>query len=710
MQAKTEQQETFSLEVVWTALRCWWMVAGPIAVCLACAAGYGVYALTPPNYTASAWLEIREKADSIIAPIGIDDSIRFVENQLELIRSPAVIDQVAGHPEVASTPELVRESNPVVALRKQLKIQRQGKSDYYVLQFTSQIPGRAALIPNEVADRYKATQDLESEDRRKKIIKLLAKQEEEQQESLKRYREDISKLAKDVGTKDPYGVTQGDDGPAKTIAGELNAQLAQAEVNHEFLKAEVAAEIDVLKSPTGKTSKLLLDTYIEKDGRLRDLIAKGEELQRTEQDLADAVNDPKKNPKVQARKKDIAKNKADIERMRNTIESELQGQVEETAKLAREEKIAELNRKVLRSERAVDFLRQRRTEELANQSNYTGDALKLEFLKSDYERTLTVAGIVSDRLYRMNIEPPGSDRIRIFRRAEPPKLPDQAIPIKKILMAAIGAFAVPFGCAVAYEVLHQRVNCRKQLESLDVPCTVTEIAALPSRSRALLSGRREDRLDLFIESVDGLRTSLMVPSGRKEVRVFAVTSAIPGEGKTSLSTQFALSLASATGEPTLLIDGDLRYPDLHNAFELELSPGLADVFDNTCPASEAIVKARGDNLFVLPAGELTGNPHRVTANGRFRELIGELRTHFKYIVIDTPPILPASEALVMAKAADATLLVARRDHSRLSLVKEASQKIVNSGSKFAGVVLSGVPSRDYQYRYGAYGYGAGRHS
>lgn len=710
MQAKTEQQEPFSLEVVWTALRCWWMVAGPIAVCLACAAGYGVYALTPPNYTATAWIEIRDKAASIIAPIGIEDSDRFVANQLELIKSPEVIDQVAGRPEVASTPELLREANPVNALRKQLKIQRQGKSDYYTLQFTSQIPERAALIPNEVAERYRDTQVVESKKRRRKIIESLEEQESKQEEKLKHYRREIAKLAQDVGTKDPYGVTQSDDGPAKTVAGELNAQLAQAEVNHEFLKAEVAAEIDLLKSATGKTSKLLIDTYIEKDARLRDLIDKGEELRRTEQDLADAVNDPKKNPKVQARKKDIAKNKSDIERMRKTIESELQGQMEETANLTREEKMAELKQKVLRSERAVDFLRQRHTEELGKQKKYTGDAVELEFLKSDYERTLMVSGMVSERLYRMNIEPPGSDQIQIYRPAVVPKLPDQAIPIKKILMAAIGAFAVPFGCAVAYEVLHQRVNCRKQLESLDVPCTVTEIAALPSRSRALLSGRREDRLDLFIESVDGLRTSLMVPSGRKEVRVFAVTSAIPGEGKTSLSTQFALSLASATGEPTLLIDGDLRYPDLHNAFELELSPGLADVFDNTCPASEAIVKARGDNLFVLPAGELTGNPHRVTANGRFRELIGELRTHFKYIVIDTPPILPASEALVMAKAADATLLVARRDHSRLSLVKEASQKIVNSGSKFAGVVLSGVPSRDYQYRYGAYGYGAGRHS
>jgi succinoglycan biosynthesis transport protein ExoP len=710
VQAKSEQQEAVSMQVVWTAVRCWWMIAGPIAVCLACGAGYAVYALTPPNYTASVWLEIREQGDSLWGTESAEQSSRFVDNQLQMLTSPSVITEVTSHPKVGSTPELVREANPVAALRKLLKVRRQGKSDYYVVEFTSQIPSRAALIPTEVAKSYKRTLDDESKVRKKSIIDSLRKLKGEQQTTLEEFRKKIADKAKEVGAKDPYGLPQTEIGPTKTVASELNAQLAQAEVNHEFLKAEVAADKEAINKQPVPDPKLFVDSRIDRDPRILELLAKGEELQKTEQELADAVTNPQKHPKVVARKKEIAKNKSDVEKMRKKVAEEYSGNFATQAELAKTSQIAELDRKLKRSEIALQHLQTRRTEELENQAEVSGDLHDLDFLKSDYERTLAVSAMVADRLYKLENEPPGSDRVRIREDAVEPKLPDQAIPYKKILMAALGAFAIPFGCAVAYEVLHQRVNCRKQLETLDVPCSVTEIAALPSRSRALLSGRREDRLDLFIESVDGLRTSLMVPSGKREVRVFAVTSAIPGEGKTSLSTQFALSLASATGEPTLLIDGDLRYPDVHNAFEIEQSPGLADVFDKTCAPSEAIVKARGDNLFVLPAGELVGNPHRVTANGRFRELIGELRTHFKYIVIDTPPILPASEALVMAKAADATLLVARRDHSRLDLVKEASQKIVSSGSRFAGVVLSGVPSRDYQYRYGAYGYGNGRHS
>lgn len=709
MQAKTEQQEPFSLEVVWTALRCWWMVAGPIAVCLACAAGYGVYVLTPPSYTGTLWLEIGAPV-TYLGNESAEESNRFVNNQLELIKKPSVLQAVAADSKVASTPELVREANPIAALRKQLKVRRQGKSDFHVVEFTSTLPDRAALIPNKVAECYKKELDDELEKQRELIIESLEQRLEELKNDLQSDRAKIKAQAEKVGAKDPYGVVQKADSPTRTLAGELNAQLAKAEVDHEFLVAEVDAEISVLKGQSTDAPQEWLDARIDRDPRLLALISKGEELEKSHLELAEAVTNPEKNKKVQSRRNDIAKNKADIDKMRNTIHKELKGDLESRAKMNLNGQIADLEKRKKRSLHAVESLRARRDEEMHNQGTFSGQSYDLEFMKNDYERAVNVSAMVSDRLSRLKIEPHGSDRVRVKEPALTPKLPDQEVPYKKILMAMVGAFAIPFGCAVAYEILHQRVNCRKQLESLDVPCTVTEIAALPSRSRALLSGRREDRLDLFIESVDGLRTSLMVPSGRKEVRVFAVTSAIPGEGKTSLSTQFALSLASATGEPTLLIDGDLRYPDLHNAFELELSPGLADVFDNTCPASEAIVKARGDNLFVLPAGELTGNPHRVTANGRFRELIGELRTHFKYIVIDTPPILPASEALVMAKAADATLLVARRDHSRLSLVKEASQKIVNSGSKFAGVVLSGVPSRDYQYRYGAYGYGNGRHS
>src|SRR5262245_43339898 len=105
------------------------MVTAPIAVCLAAAAAYAVYVLTPPNYTASVWLEIRDKGDNVFGPVGVDESSRFVENQLEWIRKPSIITQVASTPEVGSTPELVREPNPVAALRRLLKVRRQGKSD-----------------------------------------------------------------------------------------------------------------------------------------------------------------------------------------------------------------------------------------------------------------------------------------------------------------------------------------------------------------------------------------------------------------------------------------------------------------------------------------------------------------------------------------------------------------------------------------------------
>lgn len=711
MQQQKTETESFNAQVVWTAIRCWWMVAGPIGVMLALGAGYTVYLVTPGNYTAATWLEIRETGDRVLpgGGAGIDESNKFVENQLELIQSPRVVDQVVSLPEVGSTPELAREPNPVVALRRQLRVKRRGKSDFYVIEFTSQVPSRAALIPNEIAKAYLDVQGKEREARFGSVITLLREQLAEKQKAIDKQRGEIGKLTKDSAGKDPYGASKPTAAPNRSVAADLNAQLAQAEVDHEFLKAQVAAEIEAVQKQSLNPPDELVKAGVDNDPALQALIAKGSRLKSQAAELAKVV-DTKTSRKYRELRQELDGNTGEIERLRKKLTAEVKGRIAEDGKTRRDRDIAQLQRQVEKAEFALNFLRERKDLELRNQGVFEGDTLRLEFLKSDYERATLVAGLLSDRLYKTELEKKAPNPAEIFEWAQAPRLPDQNLPYKKILMAAAAAFCVPFGCAAAYEAMHQRVNSRKQLETMDIPCTVTEISALPTRSQALIRGRREERLDLFIESVDGLRTSLMLPSSKREVRIFAVTSAIPGEGKTSLATQLALSLASATGEPTLLIDGDLRYPDLHNAFEIDLSPGLAEVFDERCPASDAIVLGRGENLFVLPAGKLTGNPHRLTASGRFRELVGQLRNHFKYIVIDTPPILPASEALVMAKSSDATLLVARRDHSRIDLVREASQRIVNSGSKFAGVVLSGVPSRDYRYRYGAYYYGESRHT
>jgi len=187
-------------------------------------------------------------------------------------------------------------------------------------------------------------------------------------------------------------------------------------------------------------------------------------------------------------------------------------------------------------------------------------------------------------------------------------------------------------------------------------------------------------------------------------QVLAVTSAVSQEGKTTLAAQLATSIARATGEPTLLIDGDMRSPEIHEIFDTELSAGLAEVLRGECPVEEAIETSLSETLHILTAGRLTASPHRLVGNGEFENVIEKLRAMYRHIIIDPPPILPASEALVLARVADSTVLCVRRDYSRLDQVDEAYRRMIAANVHTCGAVLNGIPFHQYAFKYGSYDY------
>ena len=187
-----------------------------------------------------------------------------------------------------------------------------------------------------------------------------------------------------------------------------------------------------------------------------------------------------------------------------------------------------------------------------------------------------------------------------------------------------------------------------------------------------------------------------------------ITSAVSREGKTSLASSLAVSLARNVRQPILLIDADLRAPDLQEIFEVPLSPGLADVLSGKCQPHEAIVVKSNHGVHVLPAGRLAGTPHAVLGHGVFLNLIAELRTQYRYIIVDAPPVLAASEALMLAAAADGTLVCTMREITRGPQLRLACGRLAAAGAKLVGAVISGVPSRSWEYKYGYYGYGVGR--
>jgi polysaccharide biosynthesis transport protein len=688
--------------LVWNALRYWWRFALPIAVVLAASAAGAVAYFSKPQFTAAAWLIIREKPEYLLNPQVMEDPRKFVQNQLELMRSPPVLDPVANQPQVFATPELAG-GDPAEQLRRLLKVHAQGQSDFFVIEFTSQSPVKAAIIVNEIAKAYLLLQDREQASRMEATITRLEKQRADQQQLIERLRDQVQDKSKSLTGVDPYAM-KGAAGQLRVLdaLSPLQSQIVSAEIDQAMAEAQVEAEEELLKKQEFQAPALEIEQRVHSLPEivaLRRRIGEAQGLaQEHERTSVNLTKNTRYQQIVQQKNADEQRLAKRLDELRDLVAKEM----ESVARLKRSDEIVSLRKTLEAKKRAVEILRERMQKERANQQVYKGETVELEFLRADYEGAARVFEAINDRIVSMRLEQHAPDRVLLFKEAVAPTVPDRTLPYKHMALAAAMACALPFGIALGIEMFHRRVSSRRQLEVASRIPVVAEVTSMP---RLLSSKGRNDPnrdLQLFEESIFGLRTHLLLSKASAPFKTLAVTSGISGEGKTSVAVQLAISIARSTDQPTLLIDGDLRCPDVHRVFGINRSPGLAELLRGALPAHLAIETSYDEMLHVLPAGRTGAVPHRLFGGTAFPELLTQLSKRYQFIVIDTPPILPASEALIMARAADATVLCARRDFSRMEQVLEACSRLKSAGVELAGTVLNGIPPASYAYRYGAY--------
>jgi len=707
--ADENPSSSLDTETVVSALRYWWRVAAPVGLVLAAFAAGLVAYYAKPQYTAAAWLIIREKPEYLLNPQVMEDPRKFVQNQMELMRSPPVIDPVANKPDVSATPELTG-GDPAERLRRLLKVRSQGQSDLFVIEFTSRSPEQAALIVNEVAKAYLLLQDRDLSLRMEATITRLERQRADQQQLIERLRDQVQEKTKTLTGVDPYATKapQSQLGIQDSLSP-LQSQIVDAEIEHAMTAAQVEAEEEMLKQQSFEVPATEVEQRVQSlpeivflRRRIGDAQLVMQEHERTSINLEKNHN---YQQLVRRRTADEQQLQKRVEELRTQVKSEL----EKAARMRRVDEVASMRKSLQAKRLAVDILREKMQKERATQQVYKGETVELEFLRTDYESAAKVFEAINDRIVSMRLEQHAPDRVMLFKEANPPAFADQKLPYRQMALAACLAFAVPFGLAVAYETFHRRVSSRKQLEvssRLPVVAEVTSMPRLATTSR--LSRRRSSReMRMFEESIYSLRTQLLLGHESSNVRTLAITSAVSREGKTSVAVQLALTLARSTGERTLLVDGDLRCPSIHEVFEIPREPGLAGVLQGQARRSAAIDMSFSDSLHLLPAGRLTTVPHRLLGSPAFTRLLEYLQHHYRYVILDTPPILPASEALILARSADATVVCARRNFSRLDQVAEAHGRLKSAGVRVVGTVLNGIPPSTYAHRYGVYDYDRG---
>lgn len=275
---------------------------------------------------------------------------------------------------------------------------------------------------------------------------------------------------------------------------------------------------------------------------------------------------------------------------------------------------------------------------------------------------------------------------------------------QKSAFAAIAGIAGLLGVCllVSYvEWRNRRVDGVDQVVSELGMRVIGTIPAFPSRAalRGGETGANQNWRFILNESVNSTRTMLLHTARTQQMQVILVTSAMQGEGKTSLSSQLATSMATA-GLRTLILDCDLRNPSMQKLFDVPVSPGCAEVLLQEIDISDVVQATSVPNLWIIPAGQCNHRVIAALAQGHpIEALLNRLRGQFDIIVVDSCPILPVADTLLVAQHVDGVVFSILQDVSQLPKVQDASDRLTQLNIPLLGAVVNGIKP-DIQ----AYGY------
>lgn len=200
-----------------------------------------------------------------------------------------------------------------------------------------------------------------------------------------------------------------------------------------------------------------------------------------------------------------------------------------------------------------------------------------------------------------------------------------------------------------------------------------------------------------------LRTNLQFLTVDKEVKTILFTSTATDEGKSTLISNLAITLAQSE-KKVLLIDCDLRMPVQHKIFSVLNDKGLTNVITDTVPINSCIQQVNGFNLELLTSGPIPPNPSEMLDSERMMKILAELKERYDYILLDGPPVLAVTDAALLGSKVDGVIMVTAVGNTRIDRAKEAKESLLKGKARILGVILNGVErGREDQYYYYYYG-------
>ncbi len=361
-----------------------------------------------------------------------------------------------------------------------------------------------------------------------------------------------------------------------------------------------------------------------------------------------------------------------------------------------------------------EFATARRSSEqtAADLAAQESESLKLDRLMVDYgtaqnelmvnEQLLaTIVGRMRETAMNANIE---SQNARRIDRAVPPPLNEQSSP-NYILNIALGFFGgAGLGLAFAFFVafIDDRVKSAFDIEGvvgLPLVAIVPQIRRMEAseKSQVALSNADPQAAEAFLS----LHSNLRLRDDSKNAKVILVTSTTPSEGKSFVTSNLALTFASH-GEKTIIVDCDLRKPNVHRSFGVDNLKGVIDYCVSGASLDTLVIKDHHQNFDILPSGGRAKNPTQILNGPEFSRLIADLRKRYDRVLVDTPPLAAVSDAMVILPLADGSIFTIMFNHVRRKAAQFCARRLMETNVPCFGAVLNALNLTVSGYYYAQY--------
>ncbi|MFM8581980.1 MAG: polysaccharide biosynthesis tyrosine autokinase, partial [Planctomycetaceae bacterium] len=660
--------EMFDPKKIWASVRRRWLTATALGLLGAVLTAISAYLLIPAKYTATAELHLRS-ASGPYENAANRNQASYKQSVIHMVRSPAVIKQVLRINNVSKLSFVQSNPDPALLLEEMISVSSAG-ADYMSISIASRDPSDLAVLVNAVADTLiRVVQDRETKEAQRAIA-ALESSSKEVETKLTEWRRGKERLVQKMGSaKD--GVAEAREAAREEFYADLRRNSMEAKIRKTKLLAQLRLMDRARENPTEAeksrpeleaTIESLIDSQPELVALTGRLAREEQALKTMEKTVGRKATLDQMRTKIEATREELAAARPETE---NRLREELSKRDELNSRLSE----ADIKTQVELADIEVELYEKQIEREDVNRSQNVTWSAQLEELQRLIDNYDTLLNNYQTQLENRRAALAYTIRLEKFRDAVTPQAPNSKLRYAGTGLSALATFLMIAAGIVFLDLRTMKINTLDEIVKTTGLPIIGSLPIIPTNQRsgkgsAVAGAANQGKWQgALIESVNSARVMLVRRAELDRSQVFMVASAMTSEGKTTVCSHLATSLARA-GYRVVIVDGDLRRPTIHRVFGVKADPGVCSLLEGKTTLSESIQPTSQEGLFVVSAGTLTSGALRKLSQEGIPELVAQLRQEFDFVMIDSSPVLSVTDGLVLAQHVDGVLMSLRRDVSQ----------------------------------------------